>query len=98
MQTQMRACGDIEPGQAVVMCECGAVRQHGRAHGYRREVGGSPDPSCSGCHGTGRVVDWTPPDDRHGSMPIETPCSCLRAYHGAARDVTESIALAMQTK
>lgn len=38
----MRACGDIDPHQCVVICECGLYRQADRPHGFVAPVGGAP--------------------------------------------------------
>ncbi len=32
--TVVGCCGDVESGQAVVICECGALRQHDKPHAY----------------------------------------------------------------
>ena len=52
----MIACGDVEEGHLVQICECGGVRQMGRPHGYTSVLAyqgacadGQLDRACPKC-------------------------------------------------
>ncbi len=36
-------CGDVKAGTVLVVCECGALRQHDRPHGFVSDQAGGAD-------------------------------------------------------